>query len=200
MEGTTRIILGLGNPGPEYARTRHNVGYLTADELARRHGIRITQRRNRSRLGEGRIGETPVVIAKPQTFMNLSGAAVTSLLFRHHAGPGDLVVVCDDLNLELGLVRVRAAGSAGGHNGLKSIIASLGTDAFPRVRIGVGAAPGVPWIDHVLGEFGDEEWPTIIQAVASAADAVEMLLREGPEVAANRFNRKSRSAQEPLPP
>lgn len=185
-----KIILGLGNPGPEYAQTRHNVGYQAADVLARRHGIRISERRNRSRLGEGRIEGVPVVIAKPQTFMNLSGSAATSLLFRYRAQPEDLIVICDDMNLAMGLVRVRASGSAGGHNGLKSIIASLGSDQFARVRIGVGAPQGA-WIDHVLGEFGPEERVRVQEAVEEAANAVEVLLREGPEAAANRFNRKN---------
>lgn len=189
-----RILLGLGNPGRKYARTRHNVGFLVADELARRHGIRLVQRRNRSRLGEGQIGEIPVVIAKPQTYMNLSGLAAVSLLRRYGATPADLVVLCDDMNLPLGSVRVRAAGSAGGHNGLKSLIAHLGTDAFPRVRVGVGGAPPGQWLEYVLGEFTEEEWPVLLRAVGLAADAVESLLREGADVAASRFNRKS-----PLP-
>ncbi|MDH7568343.1 MAG: aminoacyl-tRNA hydrolase [Armatimonadota bacterium] len=188
-----RVVLGLGNPGSQYAKTRHNVGFCVADELARRHGICLSERRNRSRLGEGHIGEVPVVIAKPQTFMNDSGSAAVSLVHRYRITPEALVVIADDVNLELGVVRVRASGSAGGHNGLKSIIASLGTEAFPRVRVGVGSPKQGALIDHVLGEFSEEEHAAIAQAVQQAADAVEVLLREGPEAAACRFNRKSRS-------
>lgn len=189
-EAMTKIILGLGNPGSEYAFTRHNAGFLTADELARRHAIRLNTRHNHSRLGEGSIAGIPVVIAKPQTFMNDSGSAAVSLLYRYRAKPEDLIVICDDLNLALGQIRVRASGSAGGHNGLKSIIASIGSNAFARIRIGIGAVQTGEWIDHVLGEFTAEERPIITEAVATAADAVEVLLQEGPENAANRFNRK----------
>jgi len=185
-----KIILGLGNPGAEYSGTRHNVGFLTADILARRHGIRLDTRRSQSRLGEGRIAGVDVVIAKPQTFMNLSGNAALSLITRCRLSPQDLMVVCDDIHLDIGRIRVRAGGSAGGHNGLKSIIACVGTDQFPRVRIGVGAPGQGDWIDHVLGEFTREERALIQEAVGTAADAVETLLQEGPEAAANRFNRK----------
>lgn len=185
-----RIILGLGNPGPEYARTRHNVGFRAADVLAARHRIPLTTRRNRSRLGEGTIGGIEVVIAKPQTYMNLSGEAALSLLTRYRAAPPDLIVICDDIHLPLGALRVRASGSAGGHNGLKSIIACIGSDAFPRVRIGVGAPSDGEWVDYVLGEFTPEEEPVVDEAIQRAADAVELLLREGPEAAANRYNRR----------
>lgn len=193
----TKLILGLGNPGAEYAETRHNVGFLAADVLARRHGIRLTTRRYSSRLGEGSIAGVDVVIAKPQTYMNCSGDAALSLLARYRVLPGDLIVICDDMNLGLARIRVRACGSAGGHNGLKSIIARIGTDAFPRVRIGVGGVAPEEWIDHVLGEFTREERPRIEEAVALAADAVELLLREGPEAAANRYNRKPAPPEEP---
>ncbi|NLC57240.1 MAG: aminoacyl-tRNA hydrolase [Armatimonadetes bacterium] len=185
-----KIILGLGNPGPEYAQTRHNVGFRVADLLAARHRISLTTRRNRSRLGEGQIDTTAVVLAKPQTFMNRSGEAALSLLARYRVAPEELIVICDDIHLPLGSIRVRGSGSAGGHNGLKSIIASIGSSAFPRVRVGVGGA-AEEWIDHVLGEFTREERPVIEEAIQRAADAVELLLREGPEAAANRFNRRA---------
>lgn len=192
-----KVILGLGNPGPEYTQTRHNVGFLVADVLARRHHIRLDTRRHQSRLGEGCIDDTPVIIAKPQTYMNLSGRAAAGLVYRYHLSPADVIVICDDLHLELGRLRVRASGSAGGHNGLKSIIAELGSNEFPRVRVGVGGATDGEWIDHVLGEFTTAERPLIAEAVERAADAVEMLLSEGPEAAASRFNRKNQPAEEP---
>ncbi|HOM81412.1 MAG TPA: aminoacyl-tRNA hydrolase [Armatimonadota bacterium] len=194
-----KIILGLGNPGAEYASTRHNVGFMTADLLAKRHGIRLTTRRHSSLLGEGTIAGVAVVLAKPQTYMNCSGDAALSLLSRYRVSPQDLIVICDDMNLDVARVRVRASGSAGGHNGLKSIIARIGTDAFPRVRIGVGRVAPDQWIDHVLGEFTAEERPQIEEAVARAADAVEVLLREGPEAAANQFNRRQPPPETPEP-
>lgn len=193
-----KIILGLGNPGSEYARTRHNVGFLVADVLARRWGIRIDERKNRCRLGQGRFGSTPVVVAKPQTYMNESGNAVISLIARFGAAPADLIVIYDDMNLPLGQVRVRASGSAGGHNGMKSIIGVLGTNQFPRVRIGIGAPKQGDAIDYVLGEFSAEERTAIEEAVVVAADAVEAILQEGADAAANRFNRKARPAEVPL--
>ena len=159
--------------------------------------MRIDVRRNRSRLGEGHVGDEAVVLAKPQTFMNLSGEAAQSLLARFRVRPEDLIVVCDDMNLDLGLVRVRASGSAGGHNGLKSIIACLGTPEFSRVRIGVGRAAEGEWIDHVLGEFSRQEQETVADAVQRAADAVEVIIAEGAEAAACRFNRKSRPPEDP---
>lgn len=193
-----KIILGLGNPGSEYARTRHNVGFLTADVLARRWGIRVDERKNRSRLGQGRFDGTPVVVAKPQTYMNESGNAAISLIARFGAAPADLIVICDDMRLPLGQVRVRASGSHGGHNGLRSIIGVVGTNEFPRVRIGIGEPQQGEWIDYVLGEFSAEERARIDEAVVVAADAVEVVLQEGADAAANRFNRKARAAEVPL--
>ena len=173
----TKIILGLGNPGSEYAHTRHNIGFLVADELARRHSIRLSTRRNRSRLGEGSIDGIPVVIAKPQTYMNASGEAALSLATRYRVRPEAIVVVCDDMNLAFGQVRVRASGSAGGHNGLKSILATLGTDTFARVRVGIGCPTDGEWIDFVLGEFTEEERAQLRAVVERAADAVGVAAR-----------------------
>src|SRR5258708_6530235 len=130
------LVVGLGNPGPEYAGTRHNVGFMVVDLLSRRHRIPIKAARHGARVGEGEIAGEPVALVKPLTFMNLSGRAVAPLLNRHSLLPGNLIVIYDDADLPVGKIRVRARGSAGGHGGLKSIIASIGSPEFPRVRIG----------------------------------------------------------------
>jgi peptidyl-tRNA hydrolase, PTH1 family len=183
-----RLIVGLGNPGKEYQETRHNVGFRVIDLLAERHGIELRKHRHQSVYGEGRIAETAVLLAKPLTYMNLSGAAVAALARYHGITPGDVLVVCDDVNLPLGRLRLRTKGSAGGHNGLKSIIGSLGTDEFPRLRIGVGAPAGQPMVEHVLGRFNRREAEIIATVLPAAADAVELSLREGIEAAMNRYN------------
>jgi PTH1 family peptidyl-tRNA hydrolase len=147
----TRIIIGLGNPGAQYALTRHNVGFWTVDALAQRHGIELRTRRYHSRVGVGTIAGVAVALAQPQTYMNLSGQAAQALLHAYRLTPDQMLVVFDDIWLAPGTVRVRPKGSAGGHNGMKSIIAALGTEAFPRVRIGIGQPPeGVDLADYVL--------------------------------------------------
>ncbi len=187
----TRLILGLGNPGAQYAPTRHNVGFWTVDLLAERHGIELKTRRHSSKLGVGLIGGVPVVLAKPQTYMNLSGEAARALLQAYHLQPEQMLVIFDDIWLAPGGVRVRAKGSAGGHNGMKSIISALGTEAFPRVRIGIGQPPeGVDLADYVLSPPPPEERELLLQAVQRAADACEAWLTEPIEQVMNRFNRE----------
>ncbi|MGF1470236.1 MAG: aminoacyl-tRNA hydrolase [Rubrobacteraceae bacterium] len=174
------VIVGLGNPGRSYERTRHNVGFLVADELARRHGG-DWRKKKRSMATPVNIGALPATLLKPQTFMNNSGQAVGG----HRVG--DLVVVHDDLDLPEGAVRVKAGGGAGGHNGLRSIIGQLGND-FVRVRVGVGRPPaGMTVTDYVLGKMN----ATVRDAVPVAADAVEAAVEQGPEAAMNRFNTRS---------
>ncbi|MCS7208901.1 MAG: aminoacyl-tRNA hydrolase [Fimbriimonadales bacterium] len=186
----SRLILGLGNPGAQYAPTRHNVGFWTVDLLAQRHGIELKTRRHSSKLGVGVIGGTPVVLAKPQTYMNLSGAAAHALLQAYHLQPEQMLVVFDDIWLAPGVVRVRAKGSAGGHNGMKSIIAALGTEAFPRVRIGIGQPPeGTDLAEYVLSPPPPDERPLLDAAVQRAADACEAWLTEPIEQVMARFNR-----------
>jgi PTH1 family peptidyl-tRNA hydrolase len=190
------VIVGLGNPGKEYQETRHNVGFRVVELLAQRHGIDMCRHRHQSAYGEGRIAGQPVLLAKPLTYMNLSGLAVAALARYHNAEPGEVLIVCDDTNLPLGRLRLRVQGTAGGHNGLKSIIGSLGTTEFPRLRIGVGSPDGRPMVDHVLGRFNRADGETIAAAIEEAADAVELLLRDGVEVAMNRVN----PADKPKPP
>lgn len=177
--GPTRspVVVGLGNPGRSYERTRHNAGYLVADELAKRHGG-SWRRKKRSEAAPVSLGLKNITILKPTTFMNNSGSAVSNY------SPEDLIVVHDDLDLEAGTVRVKVGGGAGGHNGLRSIIQSLGND-FVRVRIGIGRQPaGVTVTDYVLSRMDS----VVKDAIPRAADAVEFVIEEGPEAAMNRFN------------
>ncbi|MFN0207545.1 MAG: aminoacyl-tRNA hydrolase [Planctomycetota bacterium] len=172
----TRIVVGLGNPGPEYRGTRHNVGFEVIERLAREVGVRFERFRQRGDSGKplGKIAEDTIrgfALVEPSTFMNLSGVAVAAARDRYDSLPGEIVVVCDDFNLPLGRIRVRPKGSAGGHNGLKSIIASLATDEFPRVRIGLGGSPG-NWEDFVLSTFTAEERETVLNAVTRVSDAL----------------------------
>ena len=184
-----KVIVGLGNPGRSYARTRHNVGFQCVEAIARRHRLTFSQRRRLAVLAEGSIHTQDVVLAKPRTFVNESGRAAAYLRTRFHLSPADLVVILDDLALPVGRVRIRPGGSSGGHNGLESIIAALGTQAFPRIRVGIGpSAPGDDTVHHVLSPLRQEERPLIEEAVTVVADAVEVILTEGIDSAMSRFN------------
>jgi peptidyl-tRNA hydrolase, PTH1 family len=186
-----RLIVGLGNPGIEYAWTPHNLGFLVVDRLAEDAGIRVTRPEAKSFAGVGRIAGEEVVLAKPQTMMNLSGLAVRELLGRAECEPSDVIVLCDDVALPWGMIRVRERGSAGGHNGLKSVIGALGTIEFPRVRLGVkpeelrGDLKG-----YVLRQFRRDEEEVVAEEVELAAEAVKVILAEGLQAAMNRFNRR----------
>ena len=187
------LIVGLGNPGARYERNRHNVGFMVVDKLAERHGITMGRKRPYALVGEGNAdlggGASRVVLAKPRTYMNESGEAVVRLAQASGAPKDRMVVVYDDLDLPLGKLRVRAKGSAGGHNGIKSIADKLGTDAFPRIRVGIGRPAGVEGaVSHVLGDFTEDERERIGPAVGLAADAVEWTVAHGVESAMNRFN------------
>lgn len=184
-----RVIIGLGNPGAQYAATRHNVGFWTIDLLAQRHGIALRTRRYHSRVGIGEIAGVPVALAQPQTYMNLSGQAAQALLHAYRLTPEQMLVVFDDVWLAPGAVRVRPKGSAGGHNGMRSIIAALGTEAFPRVRIGIGQPPeDVDLADYVLSVPSESERTLLQDAVQRAADACEAWLTEPIEQVMARFN------------
>jgi len=147
------IVVGLGNPGPEYRGTRHNVGFDVVDLLAERHKIKLDKSKHRSRYGIGVVGDTTVLLVKPLTYMNLSGQAVAPLAREHGIKPERILVVADDLDMKVGRVRLKPKGSAGGHNGHKSLIASLGTQEYPRLKIGIGSVDRTETIDHVLGAF-----------------------------------------------
>lgn len=184
-----KLVVGLGNPGKEYLRSRHNVGFLVIDLLAKRTGIRLRRRKSAS-MGESSIGQEPVLLAKPMTFMNRSGDAVGPIFGRLRLLPTDLLVVYDDLDLPFGKLRLRPRGSSGGHNGMKSIIASLETEDFPRLRIGIGRPEneGKDAVHYVLGPFRKAESEALDEVIARAADAVESFVTAGIEVAMNRFN------------
>lgn len=182
-----KLIVGLGNPGAEYRDTRHNVGFMVVDAVARKHHLQVKVRRNQAHIGEGAIDGRPIALAKPMTFMNLSGQAVSALMRRFRLDPQETLVIYDDVALPLGRLRIRPDGSAGGHNGIKSIIGSIGSQDFPRIRIGIGS-PNRDMIDHVLSRFHRSEMDAVRDAVARASDAVEMILESGLEPAMNRFN------------
>ena len=188
--GAEWIVVFLGNPGPKYAGTRHNVGFLTADACEKDTGVRILKARFRALTALTKIGGTGVLLMKPQTFMNLSGDAVIQAVKYYQVPPERVVVVSDDVSLPLTKLRVRRGGSAGGHNGLKSIIARLETDAFPRVKVGVGAPPHPDYdmADWVLGSFKNQDAEDIAAAARRAWEAVKCYITEGPERTMNQYN------------
>lgn len=185
-----RIIVGLGNPGRRYQGTRHNVGFAVADEVARRIGADFESGRAETLAARQGRGPAAVLVAKPLTMMNLSGESVAGLAGFYKVDPASILVVADDVNLPLGRLRLRARGSAGGHNGLRSIIGCLGTEEFPRLRVGVGRGdPRRDLADHVLARFDGDERDEVERAIARAADAVDTFLAEGIEAAMNEYNR-----------
>lgn len=182
-------VVGLGNPGAEYAATRHNAGFWCIDVLSRKYAIPLERRRSSAIIGEGAIANRPVALVKPRTYVNRSGAAIRYLQARYALQADKLLIVCDDINLPPGKLRLRPKGSAGGHNGLKSIIEAAGSQAFPRLRIGVGQpADGAGQIEHVIGPMPPDEREVLDAAVERAADAIACLLAEGIQETMSRFN------------
>ena len=188
--GISWLIVFLGNPGPRYDFTRHNAGFMAADAMAREKGLSINKARFRALTASCRIGEESVLLMKPQTFMNLSGQAVSQAAGFYKIPPEHIIVVSDEVSLPVGRLRIRTKGSAGGHNGLKDIIARLGTDAFPRIRIGVGAPPHPDYdmADWVLSGFKGKDAEDMTAAAARAAEAAECYITQGADRAMNRFN------------
>lgn len=184
-----KVVVGIGNPGREYAGTRHNVGFDVVDALACADGIEVTKRRFDALTGEGMVARERVMLVKPQTFVNLSGIAVRQSLDFYKLPPGDLLVVCDDANLPLGKIRFRREGSSGGHNGLESIVAHLGTEAFARLRIGIGRE-GRDLVDHVLGRFSKAERAVMDETMIDAMRGVGVWLTRGIDACMNEFNAK----------
>jgi PTH1 family peptidyl-tRNA hydrolase len=183
------MVVGLGNPGDRYRRTRHNVGFMVLDELASRAGAGKGRQEADCWTAPARIAGEDVLLVKPLTFMNRSGLAVERLLAGKGAAPRDLIVVLDEVALELGVLRIRERGSHGGHNGLRSLVDVLGTEDFPRLRIGVRKGdPPEDLADYVLSEFPRDDVLVVQEVVGRAADAVECLIAEGPAAAMNRFN------------
>jgi len=187
-----KLIVGLGNPGYEYHLTPHNLGFMAVDRLAEKWGVEVSRPEAQALTAATRVASEHVVLAKPQTYMNLSGLAVARLLDKYEAVARDLMVLIDEFDLPLGSIRIRTRGSAGGHNGLKSIIGALQSDEFVRVRIGVGPDHAVrDRAPYVLGRFRKADLEMVAQTLDTAVEAVEVILKEGSEKAMNRYNRRA---------
>jgi PTH1 family peptidyl-tRNA hydrolase len=196
-----KLIVGLGNPGGRYERTRHNAGFMVVDAFARKFRIEIDRHERDAYVGKGQIAGRTVMVAKPQTFMNLSGSAVSKLVSAHVESLDDLIVVYDDIDLPVGRLRIRQGGSAGTHNGMKSIVASLASEKFPRVRFGVKGedyAMARDLADYVLDDFPPEDEPKVESAIARAVDALSVIARGDLSRAMNQFN-KDPVEEEPKP-
>jgi peptidyl-tRNA hydrolase, PTH1 family len=194
-----RLIVGLGNPGSDYEWTPHNMGFLAVDGIAERAGIRITRPEAKSYVGRGKFAGEEVVLAKPQTMMNLSGVAVRMLLQKYECDPAEMIVLTDEVDLPWGMLRIRERGSGGTHNGLKSIVAALGTGEFIRVRLGI--QPEKIWgdlSDYVLSKLRRAERETARQMVTAATDAVELIMTEGVNKAMSKFNRRVQPPEEDM--
>ena len=191
------LIAGLGNPGRKYEMTRHNIGFEVIDYISKEYGIKVNKIKHKALLGEGILQEERVILAKPQTFMNLSGESIREICEYYKLGPEQVIIIYDDIALPTGSVRIRAKGSAGGHNGMKSIIYQLQSDEFMRLRIGVGAPKHADYDlkDYVLGRFGNEEADDIISAVKLCPDALGVMMRDGANAAASKFNRTIKQNQ-----
>lgn len=183
-----KLIVGLGNPGKSYVNNRHNVGFQCLDHLALVHRISIRERKGKAKLGLGQVAGTPVVLAKPRTFMNMSGEAVGRLVRQLGVPFDDLLVIYDDLDLLPGKVRIRRCGGSAGHKGVQSIIDSLGSQDFPRIRVGIGRPDDGDEVAYVLSDFTAEEKEPLMEAIATVADAIYCILTVGIEVAMNRYN------------
>ena len=186
------IIVGLGNPTNEYNGTRHNVGFDVIDAIADKYNISVTERKNRAFCGKGMIAGQKVILAKPQTYMNLSGESVRGLVdFYKIDEETELLIIFDDVSLDVGQLRIRKKGTAGGHNGIKSIIQHLGTDVFQRIKVGVGEKPkDYDLADYVLGHFSKEEKEIMSEGYQKAIEAVELILQDEIDAAMNQFNKK----------
>ena len=184
-----KLIVGLGNPGPEYEKTRHNVGWQALDAFARKFRIDVATHEKNAFTGSGRVAGGHVMLAKPLTYMNLSGDAVRLLVNAYLDSTDDLMVVYDDIDLPLGRLRIRPNGSSGTHNGMRSIISTLGSERFPRLRIGIGSAEQGKLRDYVLDEFSSEEQPVIDRAIERAVDALVLFARGDLKRAMNEFNK-----------
>ncbi|MDR1027909.1 MAG: aminoacyl-tRNA hydrolase [Clostridiales Family XIII bacterium] len=183
------VVVGLGNPGKRYEYTKHNIGFITVDRLAEQNGVRVNKLRHKALTGEGVIGGKKTMLVKPQTYMNLSGESVISLVRYFDVRPEELILIYDDIDIPMGMLRIRRGGSAGTHNGMRSVIFHLREDCFPRVRVGIGADRGeIPLIDYVTSKFRKNEAEAVGPAILRAADAVECILSEGIDIAMTRYN------------
>ena len=186
------IIVGLGNPDRQYQNTRHNIGFDVIDVIAAKNHITVGERKHKALIGKGFVGGQKVVLVKPQTYMNLSGESVREVIdFYKVDEKSELIVISDDISLDVGQIRIRKKGSAGGHNGLKNIILHLGHDEFQRVKMGVGEKPaGFDLVDYVLGHFPQEEREIMDESTGRAAEAIEVMITDGADAAMNLYNKK----------
>ncbi|MCX7711974.1 MAG: aminoacyl-tRNA hydrolase [Clostridia bacterium] len=184
------LVVGLGNPGNRYDNTKHNVGFETIDLLAEKHNIRVSKLKHKALYGDGTIEGKKVILAKPQTFMNLSGESVREMADWYKLPMKNIILIYDDIDLQLGKIRVRPKGSAGTHNGMRSILYQLQSEDFPRIRIGIGRPPeGWDLADYVLSKFNADERKTISESVVQAAEAVSVIIKSGAEAAMNKCNK-----------
>lgn len=184
-----KIIVGLGNPGSEYERTRHNTGFMVVDRLAQKYNIEVKKEKSKALFGTGEINGEKVIIVKPQTFMNLSGEAVRGIMDFYKESIENLLIIFDDIDLELGNIRIKERGSAGTHNGMKSIVQNLGTVDFKRVKVGIGKPkPNIDLVNHVLGKFSDEEFKILNGSIDKAVNAAEIIVSGNVSKAMNLYN------------
>ena len=197
-----KLIVGLGNPGIEYQFTPHNLGFVAIERIAQQCGVEVRNRQCRALTARAVIGSEPVLLAKPETFMNLSGVSVSELIAQHELRPeSDLIVIYDELDLPLGMIRIRQRGSSAGHNGMESLIGALGTQEFLRIRLGIAPDRKISdGVKYVLTPFRKKELKVVDEVLDTAAEAVNVILKEGPAAAMNRFNRKNEIDEEPRNP
>lgn len=190
------IIVGLGNPGTKYSATRHNVGFEVIERLAYEHNIKLDKNKHRAIIGQGMISGNKVLLAQPQTYMNLSGESVHEILSFYKEDHTSLIVVYDDISLDVGDIRIRKKGSAGGHNGIKNIISHIGTNEFMRVKVGVGSKPpGWNLADYVLSRFPEDEIKNVIEGIKKASDSIDKILSDGVDKAMNIYNIKQKHGE-----
>ena len=190
------VIAGLGNPGRQYEKTRHNMGFLVVDEFAAAHGIDVRRIKHKALIGEGRIAGEKILLVKPQTYMNLSGESLREVMAYYDVPMENLIVVYDDMDLETGTLRIRKKGSSGSHNGMKSVIYQLQSDEFPRIRIGIGSTSGDEWKDYVTGQVTEKEAGILAETIRNAAAALECILTDGIDIAMNRLNTSKKHDEE----
>lgn len=189
------VIAGLGNPGRKYEKTRHNMGFWAVDRLAEKNDIKIKKIKHKALIGDGIISGEKVLLVKPQTYMNLSGESLREIVDYYNVDLSRLLVIYDDFDIEAGSLRIRKKGSAGSHNGMKSIINQLGSQDFPRIRVGIGASGGLEWKDYVIGRMSEREARLLEHTADRAADAVQCILEKGIDRAMNEYNVKTSEAE-----
>jgi PTH1 family peptidyl-tRNA hydrolase len=199
LDDGVKLIVGLGNPGIEYQFTPHNLGFVAIERIAQQCGVEVRNRQCRALTARAVIGSEPVLLAKPETFMNLSGISVRELVAKHELRPeADLIVIYDELDLPLGMIRIRQRGSSAGHNGMESLIGALGTQEFLRIRLGIAPDRKISdGVKYVLTPFRKKQLKVADEMLDTAAEAVNVILKEGPAAAMNRFNRKNETDEEP---